>query len=162
MSEQAARSSGRGSFRGLDWGFEQRPGCATAHHVLLVMARRANKPPHHCFMSHRAIAAETERSLSTVGRAIRHLKDGGVIAEIRSEPRLRRLGIRTYCLLIGHDATGQNDRPDRSKCALSTRHFDRENPEKTKRNRRESGDGRKSRKGREAFQIGELIITTMD
>ena len=100
--------------------------------------------------------------LSTVGRAIRHLKDGGVIAEIRSEPRLRRLGIRTYCLLIGHDATGQNDRPDRSKCALSTRHFDRENPEKTKRNRRESGDGRKSRKGREAFQIGELIITTMD
>lgn len=158
MSSGKRAVGGQANSWALDWAFDQRTGRASTNHLLIVMARRANKPPHHCFMSHQTMKQEAEQSLSTVGRGIKELKSGRYIREIPSIPRLKRLGIRTYLLVLDRKATGQNASTDTSICHDGTSQNDRENQKEHKGNQETAGTRRKSRKGDEAIRIGDLIF----
>lgn len=113
MSSSKPPPAGSTKFRALDWAFDQRPGSSSAHFLLTVIARRANKPPHLCYMSHPRMGEETNQSLSTVGRGIGILKRGRYLEEVPSAPKLRRLGIRTYRVLVDRVETGHSDATDK-------------------------------------------------
>jgi DNA-binding Lrp family transcriptional regulator len=106
-------------------------------------------------MTHERIAAETDLSLSTVGRAIRWLKREGVIRQIRSIPSRRARRIQTYELLVGESTERQNDLHRRSNCLPRADQIDRLNPKQTKEN--PATASRSCASGGMAVQIGDLI-----
>lgn len=115
--------------RYLDWAFEQLTGSRSANHLLIVMARRGNKSGL-CWMRQSRLASEMGCGLSTVQRAMTHLKKHGYIVDV-SRHFPERI-TRTFRLCMERKSKGQNDRSGQVVSNEKSVQIDTQNPKEPK------------------------------